>query len=205
MPTDRLRPPRKALAHLRRDARLARVIDQVGPFRMTLRVEGNHFDHVMRAIVYQQLSGKAARTIHERVLALYGGRVPEPAVLAETPDGQLRACGLSRQKLGYIKDLAARTACGEVPMHRLHEMPDEEIIETLTKVKGVGVWTAQMFLMFRLGRLDVLPVADLGIQTAVQRAYRLRKRATPAQVEKLGTPWRPYATVASWYLWRSLD
>ena len=181
------------------------MIEQVGPFRMTLRGEGTHFDHVMRAIVYQQLSGKAAKTIHDRVLALYGGGVPEPAMLASTPDDQLRACGLSRQKLGYIKDLAARTASGEVPMHRLHEMSDADVISTLTQVKGVGVWTAQMFLMFRLGRLDVLPVADLGIQTAVQRAYRLRERATPAQVEKVGTPWRPYATVASWYLWRSLD
>lgn len=205
MNDSRLRPPRKALAHLRKDRRLAALIERVGPFRMTLRPEGSHFDHVVRAIVYQQLSGKAARTIHGRVLALFGGRAPAPAELAAAPDESLRAAGLSRQKLGYIKDLAARAATGEVPMDRLHDLPDDEIIATLTRVKGVGVWTAQMFLMFRLGRLDVLPVADLGIQTAVQRAYRLRKRATPAQVEKIGTPWRPYATVASWYLWRSLE
>jgi DNA-3-methyladenine glycosylase II len=202
---DRLRAPRKALAHLRGDPKLARVIERVGPFKMTLRIEGSHFDHVVRAIVYQQLSGKAARTIHGRVMDLFGGRPPTPEELAGTSDDRLRSAGLSRQKLGYIKDLAARVAARDVAMDSLHELPDAEIIATLTRVKGVGVWTAQMFLMFRLGRLDVLPIADLGIQTAVQRAYKLRKRPTPAQVEKLGSRWRPYATVASWYLWRSLE
>jgi DNA-3-methyladenine glycosylase II len=191
--------------HLRRDPVLARVIEEVGPCKLAPRADGTHFDHVVRAIVYQQLSGKAARTIHERVMALTGGRPPAPAELLAIPDETLRAAGLSRQKLLYLKDLAARTLSGEVPMDSLHDLADADIIRTLTAVKGVGVWTAQMFLLFRLGRLDVLPVLDLGIQNAIQRAYRLRKRPTPIKVAEIGKRWSPYASIASWYLWRSLD
>jgi DNA-3-methyladenine glycosylase II len=200
-----MRLPRRALAHLRADPRLAQVIERVGPCRLAPRAEGTHFEHIVRAIVYQQLSGKAAATILGRVHALYGGRSPTPAEVMATGDDALRGAGLSRQKLGYLRDLAARVLGGDVPMDRLHDLPDDEIIAALTRVKGVGVWTAHMFLMFRLGRLDVLPTLDLGIQTAVQRLYRMRKRPKPAQVEKIGERWRPYATVASWYLWRSLD
>jgi 3-methyladenine DNA glycosylase/8-oxoguanine DNA glycosylase len=122
-----------------------------------------------------------------------------------TPDERLRGVGLSRQKLSYLKDLASRVASSELPIESLHELPDRDVIETLVRVKGVGRWTAQMFLMFRLGRPDVLPDLDLGIQNAVQRAYRLRKRPTPERVLKLGAAWAPYRTVASWYLWRSLE
>jgi DNA-3-methyladenine glycosylase II len=128
-----------------------------------------------------------------------------PHELASTPDEQLRGVGLSRQKLSYLKDLAARVASSELAIETLHDLPDDEVIETLVRVKGVGRWTAQMFLMFRLGRPDVLPELDLGIQNAVQRAYRLRKRPTPERVRKIGAPWAPYRTVASWYLWRSLE
>lgn len=200
------RTPRRAIAHLSAtDATLAEVIRRVGPFRLSPRTDGSHFDAVCRSIVYQQLSGKAAATIHGRVLGLYGGRAPLPHELAATPDEQLRGVGLSRQKLSYLKDLATRVSANELPIETLHELPDDAVIDALVRVKGVGRWTAQMFLMFRLGRPDVLPELDLGIQNAIQRAYRLRKRPLPPRVTKIGARWAPYRTVASWYLWRSLE
>lgn len=200
------RGARRALAHLTEsDARLAEVIRRVGPFRLTPRTEGSHFDAVCRSIIYQQLSGKAAATIHARVMGLYGGRAPRPDELAATADERLRGVGLSRQKLSYLKDLAARVAGNELPIETLHELADMDVIDALVSVKGIGRWTAQMFLMFRLGRPDVLPELDLGIQKGIQRAYRLRKRPTPERVLKIGAPWAPYRTVASWYLWRSLE
>ena len=200
------RSPRKAIAHLIGvDAKLAHVIERVGAFTLTPRAEGTHFDAVCRSIVYQQLSGKAAATINGRVLGLYGGRSPTPQELATTSDVALRGAGLSGQKLTYLKDLAARVSSGDVPIETLHELPDNAVIDALVRVKGVGRWTAQMFLMFRLGRPDVLPEADLGIQNAIRRAYRLRKRPAPQRVAKIGAPWAPYRTVASWYLWRSLE
>jgi DNA-3-methyladenine glycosylase II len=192
--------------HLKKsDPVLARVIEQVGPCRFKPRSEGSHFDAVLRAIVYQQLSGKAAATIYGRVLDLYGGRAPAPAELRATSDERLRAVGLSRQKLSYAKDLAQRVVDGALPIDSLHELPDDAIVDALVQVKGIGRWTAQMFLMFRLGRPDVLPVLDLGIQKGVKLAYGLRKHPSPERVAKIGAPWAPHRTVASWYLWRLLD
>ena len=192
--------------HLKRvDPVLARVITRVRRRPPGPREEGTHFDAILRAIVYQQLSGKAASTIHGRILALYGGRTPTPDELLATPDESLRAAGLSRQKLDYLRDLARHASSGEVPFDTLHELDDEAIIAALTRVKGVGRWTVQMFLMFRLGRPDVLPELDLGIQNAIQRAYGLRKRPTPKEVQALGARWRPFASHACWYLWRSLE
>jgi DNA-3-methyladenine glycosylase II len=200
------RGARRAIAHLTdADPVLGEVIRRVGPFRLSPRTEGTHFDAVCRSIIYQQLSGKAAATIHGRVLTLYGGRSPLPRELAATTDEQLRGVGLSRQKLSYLKDLALRVASNELPIETLHDLVDEEVIDALVRIKGVGRWTAQMFLMFRLGRPDVLPDLDLGIQKAIQRAYRLRKRPLPGRVLKIGAAWAPYRTVASWYLWRSLE
>ena len=197
---------RRALAHLRRaDERIARVIESVGPCRFTHRTEGTHFDALLRAIVYQQLSGKAASTILGRVLAIYDGRYPTALELLATPDERLRAAGLSRQKLTYMRDLARHVHEGMLPVDRLHELDDTQIIEALTAVKGIGRWSAQMFLMFRLGRPDVLPELDLGIRKGLQRAYRMRKLPTPARVQAIGARWSPYATYACWYLWRSLD
>jgi 3-methyladenine DNA glycosylase/8-oxoguanine DNA glycosylase len=198
--------PRRAIAYLTAaDPRLAEVIRRVGPWRLKRTTDGTHFDAVCRSIIYQQLSGKAAATIHSRVLGLYGGRAPLPDELASTADEVLRGAGLSRQKLSYLKDLASRVATNELPIATLHELDDDAVIDTLVSVKGVGRWTAQMFLMFRLGRPDVLPSLDLGIQKAVQRAYGLRKRPRPERVTKIGAAWAPYRTVASWYLWRSLE
>lgn len=197
---------RKAVAHLKKvDPVMAQVIERVGSYRGWPATGGTHFDAVARSIVFQQLSGKAAGTIHGRFQGLYGGRTPMPAELAATSDEQLRAVGLSRQKSAYLKDLGARVGSGELPIETLHELTDEEVITSLTQVKGIGRWTAQMFMMFRLGRPDVLPDLDLGVQKGIQRAYRLRKLPTPERVKKIGAKWAPYRTVASWYLWRSLD
>jgi len=184
---------------------LAGVIERVGPCRFRVENAGSHFDAMVRAIVYQQLSGGAASTIHARLLALFGGATPEPALLLATADEVLRGVGLSRQKIAYMKDLASRVGSGDVPLHSLDELEDQAIIDTLTRVKGVGVWTAQMFLMFRLGRPNVLPDLDLGVRKAIQRAYRTRGLPSSERVRKIGRPWAPYCTIASWYLWRSLD
>jgi len=197
---------RKAVAHLRKvDPVIARLIDTVGTCRLTLRDQGSHFDAIARSIVFQQLSGKAASTIHGRLEGLYGGRSPLPAELTVTSDEQLRGVGLSRGKSAYLKDLAARVVSGELPVETLHELSDEEVITALVRVKGIGRWTAQMFLMFRLGRPDVLPDLDLGIQKGIQKAYRLRKLPSPERVKRIGAKWAPHRTIASWYLWRLLD
>lgn len=197
-----------SIAHLRRvDPVLASVIDRVGPCRLETRREGTHFDALVRSIVYQQLSGKAAGTIHARVRGLYGDRSPTPAELLATPDEALRAAGLSRQKLSYLKDLAEKVESGAVPLAAdvIDHLDNEEIIDRLVKVKGIGRWTVHMFLIFRLGRPDVLPDLDLGIQNAIRRAYRLRKQPGPKDVLRIGQKWLPHASVASWYLWRSLE
>ncbi|HSC32954.1 MAG TPA: hypothetical protein VLD17_14565 [Gemmatimonadaceae bacterium] len=195
---------RHAITHLRRDPVLARVMADVGPCRFAPRSDGSHFDHVLRAIVYQQLSGRAAATIHSRVVALFDGK-PSAQALLDATDEQLRSAGLSRQKIGYLRDLAQRVHSGDLPIDRLHELADDEVIAALTRVKGIGRWTAHMFLMFRLGRPDVLPDLDLGIRKAIQLAYRLRRMPNSDRVHAIGAAWAPHRTIACWYLWRSLD
>jgi DNA-3-methyladenine glycosylase II len=197
-----------SIRHLKSvDPVLASVIDRVGPCRLEQRREGTHFDALIRSIVYQQLSGKAASTILGRVHGLFGDRSPTPSELLATPDETLRAAGLSRQKLSYLKDLAAKVEGGVVPLaaDAIDHLADDEIIDRLVQVKGIGRWTVHMFLIFRLGRPDVLPELDLGIQNAIRRAYRLRKQPGPKDVKRIGKKWTPHASVASWYLWRSLE
>ncbi len=197
---------RKALAHLRSiDPKFGAVIDSVGACRYAARDEGTHFGALVRSIVYQQLSGKAAGTIHGRLRALYGDRDPTPAEILATPPETLRSVGLSRQKMSYILDLSARVERGELPLDGVHELDDDALTAALVQVKGIGRWTAQMFMMFRLGRADVLPDLDLGIQKGLQRAYGLRKMPKPKDVLRHGAKWAPYRTIASWYLWRLLD
>jgi 3-methyladenine DNA glycosylase/8-oxoguanine DNA glycosylase len=195
-----------AVRHLKRvDPVLARVIEAVGPCRIQTRAEGTHFQALTRAIVFQQLSGKAAGTIFGRFNALFPGGEPAPAAVLATSDEGLRAVGLSRQKIGYLRDLSLKVEDGTLPLDAVHTLEDDDLIAHLVQVKGIGRWTAQMFLMFRLGRPDVLPELDLGIQKGVQLVYGLRRLPTPKLVMKRGARWAPYRTVASWYLWRVLD
>lgn len=197
---------RKAINHLTKaDEALGDLIRRVGPCRLTMNTDGTHFAHVMRSIAYQQLSGKAAATIFSRVLALYPNQVLTPAAVMKTPHVALRAAGLSDRKAQYVVELAARTHSGELKVESLHELDDDAVIETLVKVRGIGRWTAQMVLMFRLGRPDILPELDLGVQKAVQKMRRMRKLPTPEKLQKIGEVWAPYRTIASWYLWRSLE
>jgi DNA-3-methyladenine glycosylase II len=197
---------RKAIAHLRSvDPVLATIIDRVGPCRLEARRTGTHYDALVRSIVFQQLSGKAASTIHRRFMELYPRKRPRAEHVVQTEEHLLRGAGLSRQKIGYLRDLSARVADRSLPLAHLGRLPDDEIIQHLVQVKGIGRWTVQMFLMFRLGRPDVLPELDLGVQNAIQRAYGLKKRPTPKDVLRIGEKWRPYASIASWYLWRSLE
>lgn len=184
---------------------MAGVIQRVGEYAFGPESSGTHFEAVTEAIVFQQLSGKAATTIYGRVKGLYGDKPPSPSQILATTDESLRSVGLSGQKTRYLKDLAAHAESGDVAFESLHDLDDDAIVAQLTKVKGVGVWTAQMFLMFRLARPNVLPDLDFGIRKAVQKNYGLADIATSDQVRQIGAPWRPYCTAASLYLWRSLD
>lgn len=197
---------RRARRHLMRvDPVLAAVVRRVGPCGLAERQRQDHLSALVGAIVSQQLSTAAAATIFGRVLALFPDQtIPGAAALAAIEDARLRAAGLSGQKVGYLRDLCARIADGRLRLDELDALADDAVIDRLVSVKGFGRWTAEMFLMFRLHRPDVLPVGDLGIVTAVQRLYRLRSRPDPTRLLKIGESWRPYRSVASWYLWQSL-
>ena len=188
----------------RRDPILRDLMRRHGPCRLADSQHTDPFQALVHAIISQQLSTKAAATIAGRVDALLDG-LPMPARVSAVSDAQLRSAGLSGQKVRYLRDLCARIGDGTLPLDALDRMPDEEVIAALTRVKGIGRWTAEMFLMFRLHRPDVLPVGDLGIVKAVQRAYRLRAVPSPTRLLRLGESWRPYRSVACWYLWASLD
>jgi DNA-3-methyladenine glycosylase II len=210
---------RKAITHLKKsDPVLRAIIERVGPYRMSVREATFH--SLARAIVYQQLNGKAALTIFKRLTALAGDPLTPEGILKVTPD-QLRSVGLSKQKSSYLIDMAERANRSELDFSRVHAMSDEEVIEHLTQVKGVGVWTAHMFLMFSLQRANILPTGDFAIRMAVFKHYldktrtkaastaKKRKRKiklpSPAQMEKIAKCWEPYRSIACWYLWRSLD
>jgi len=195
----------KARRHLaRRDPVLRDLMRLHGPCGLAARLHANPFKALVRAIVGQQLSAKAAATIFSRFEALYDS-FPVPSQVLATPDERLRAVGLSSQKLGYLRDLCTRIEEGQLPLDTLDRMDDEAVIQALTQVKGVGRWTAEMFLIFRLQRPDVLPVGDLGIVNAVKRVYKLRKTPSPDRLRRIGEAWRPYRSVACWYLWASLN
>jgi DNA-3-methyladenine glycosylase II len=195
-----------AAAHLRTaDPVLAAIVDAHGPLPPPAD-RGDHYAALVRSIVGQQLSTKAARAIHARLLDEFGGRPPTPPqILAADPDEMRAAAGLSRAKVTFLRSLAEHVDSGELELDRVAELPDEEVIAELIAVKGVGVWTAHMFLMFQLARPDVLPVGDLGIRRAVERWYALEDLPSAAELEVLAEPWRPYRTVACRYLWWSLD
>jgi DNA-3-methyladenine glycosylase II len=194
---------RKAVNHLKKcDPVLRAIIERVGPCRMNYGPA--EFPSLAEAIVYQQLNGKAAVTIFNRFSALAGEPITPERIL-RLSDAQLRGVGLSKQKSAYLKDLATKTAAGLLDFARLPELPDEEVIQHLTQVKGIGVWTAHMFLMFSLRRPNVLPTGDYGVQMAVKKHYKKRKLPKPKDMEKIARAWEPYRSVACWYMWRSLD
>lgn len=192
-----------ATLHLRNaDPIMASIIERVGPYQLVPREPT--FETLARSIAFQQLNGKAARSIFDRLRKAVGRRFTASAFLKLTPE-QLRACGLSRQKIASLTDLAERVARREINFRKLPALADEEIITILSEVRGVGVWTVQMFLIFALERPNVMPLADLGIRNAVRRAYGLQELPKPVELAKIAEKWHPYCSVASWYLWRSLE
>lgn len=194
---------KRAVTHLKKaDPVLRAIIERIGPCKMEYGPP--EFHSLAEAIVYQQLNGKAAVTIFKRFTDLAGDPVTPSGILKLTPE-QMRAVGLSKQKSSYLFDMAQRTQRGELDFARLGEMSDEDVIKHLTQVKGVGVWTAHMFLMFTLRRPNILPVGDFGVQMAIKKLYRKRKMPKPADMEKIARAWEPYRSIACWYLWRSLD
>jgi len=193
------------------DPTMAALIERVGEIdretRLRRRSEekpADAYGALLRAIVGQQLSTKAARTIYGRVVELFGGSTPAPEQLLEADEADLRAAGLSGRKVEYVRDLASHVIAGELELDRLDQLPDEEVIEEIVAVRGLGVWTAEMFLIFHLERPDVLSGGDLGIRKAVQIEYELEEMPAPTQVLEIGEPWRPHRSLASLYLWESL-
>jgi DNA-3-methyladenine glycosylase II len=195
---------RSALQHLKKsDPVMAALIQRVGPF--TLQYREPSFETLVRSIVYQQLSGRVAGVIFARLHAAAGEERLTPAGIMKLRPERMRKLGISAQKTLYIRELAKHTRRGSVVFESLPDFEDAQVIEHLTRVKGIGVWTAQMFLMFALRRNDVLPVLDLGIRSAMKKAYGLEDLPKPDEMEKIATPWKPYTSIACWYLWRSLD
>ena len=194
----------KALRYLsKRDSKLGAIIKSVGDYTIEIRPEP--FRSLVEAIIYQQLAGRAADTIYGRFLRIYHNRFPSPQRILATSEAELRAAGLSRQKISYIKDLANHVHDGRLLLERIHEMNDSEVAEQLVQVKGIGRWTADMFLIFCLARPDVLPVGDLGLKRAMMVTYGLPELPLPAQMAEIATPWKPYSSVATWYMWKSLE
>src|SRR5271165_5175722 len=194
---------RAALKHLKKDPVMGKIIERTGPFTMQYREPS--FETLVRSIVYQQLSGKVAAVIFARLHAASGEETLTPAGVMRLRPERMRRLGLSAQKTLYIRELAKHTRKGSVVFETLPDLDDLAVIEHLTKVKGIGVWTAQMFLMFALRRNDVLPVADLGIRTAMKRAWGLEELPKPPEMERIAAAWKPWTSIACWYLWRSLE
>jgi DNA-3-methyladenine glycosylase II len=198
---DSLERARRLLA--RRDPLLAPVIRRAGPCAMLPR--GDPYRYLVRSVVHQQITGHAARAIEARLRAAYGGRIPVPAVLRRAHPARLRACGLSRQKGASLRGIAAAFDDGRLDSRRLTRLDDAGVIEAVTTLRGVGEWTAHMMLMFSLGRPDVLPTGDYGIRKGAMILYGLAELPKPKQLEAIAEPWRPWRSVASWYLWRATE
>ncbi len=192
----------KAVNFLKRDPKLAKIIKQVGPYNV--RISRNRYQSLVEAIVTQQLAGSAAKSIIKRFRNLYDSSFPKPVDVINTHHTKLHATGLSRMKVSYIKELSFKIENKEVNLRTISKLNDDEVIDMLTKVKGIGRWTAEMFLIFSLGRQDVLPVGDLGLKKGMQLVYSLNELPDEKRIEKIAIKWRPYRTVATWYLWKSL-
>ena len=197
----------QATAHLRAvDLALAALMDRVGPYTATLR-RADPYASLLRTILFQQLAGAAANAIQRRFLALYGedSLPPTPEQLLATSDEELRGAGLSRQKMGYMRDLALHVHEGRLELDKLVYLDDEEVIRRITAVKGLGEWSAHMYLMFHLGRPDVMPIGDLGVRNGMRLTYGLEETPTPKQAAEIGARWAPYRSIGSWYMWRAAD
>lgn len=194
---------KQALLHLKRDPVLAAIIERVGPYKIEYREP--IFQTLVRSITYQQLHGKAAASIFGRLKTATQADPITPESILKLRPAKMRALGLSKQKLTYIRELARHTRDGRVNFDHFPTLDDAAVIEHLTRVKGIGVWTVQMFLIFALRRQDVLPTGDLGVRAAIKKAYSLEALPKPAEMEQIAAAWRPFCSVASWYLWRSLD
>ena len=192
----------KIIRFLKKDAKLAPIIENVGDYK--IRITKNKFESLIEAIITQQLSGAAANSISKRFRLLYSPKFPKPLEVIKTPTSRLRKAGLSKMKIDYIKGLSKRIDSGELNFRKFAKLSDQEIVLELTQVKGIGRWTAEMFLIFSLGRLDVLPVDDLGLKKGVQKLYSMEKLPKKEEIEHVAKKWVPYRTIATWYLWKSL-
>jgi len=194
---------KKAIKFLKKDPRLAKIIMQVGDYNV--KITKNRYQSLVEAIMSQQLSGSAANSIIKKFKKLSKSKFPKPLDVIKTSDSKLRTIGLSKMKIIYIKELSKKIESKELNMRKISSQSDEQVIEVLTDVKGIGRWTAEMFLIFSLGRLDVLPVGDLGLKKGIQSMYSLKDLPKKEQIEQLAESWKPYRTVATWYLWKSLE
>ena len=194
----------QGIKHLKKnDPALAKIISRLGPY--TFQLDDDHYEALVGSIIFQQLAGAAARAILNRFKQIYDGKIPRPRQYLDTEEKHLRASGLSPQKIRYIRDLSERVENGALDLEKLSHLPSYEVVKELDEVKGIGRWTAEMFLIFVLGRTDVLPVDDLGLRKAAQRTYRLRKLPTKEKFEHLSKKWHPYCSIATLYLWRSQE
>ena len=191
------------IEHLNKDRKLAKVIKRVGNFE--IRVTKNKYESLVEAIITQQLSGSAAKSISTKFRALYTTRFPKPIDVLTTPNSKLRKTGLSKMKVEYIKEISKKIESKELRLQKLPKLTDEEVVIELTKIRGIGRWTAEMFLIFTLGRMDVLPVGDLGLKKGIKKLHSMQELPTDEEMEKIAKKWRPYRTVATWYLWKSLQ
>ena len=194
---------KKAVRFLKKDPKFAKIIMQVGDYN--IKITKNRYQSLVEAIISQQLSGSAANSIIKKFRKLYKSKFPKPRDVIKTSDSKLRSTGLSKMKIVYIKELSKKIESKELNMRKISTQSDEQVIEVLTNVKGIGRWTAEMFLIFSLGRLNILPVGDLGLKKGIQSMYSLKKLPKEEQIEQLAESWKPYRTVATWYLWKNLQ
>ncbi len=194
---------KEATKFLKRDPKLAKIIKQVGDYNV--KITKNRYQSLVEAIIAQQLSGAAAGAILKKFKKLYKSKFPKPIEVIKTPDSKLRSAGLSKMKISYIKDLSKKIKTNQLNMRIISTKSDEYVVDQLTNVKGIGRWTAEMFLIFSLGRLDVLPVGDLGLKKGIQLMHSFNELPNEKEIERLAESWRPYRTVATWYLWKSLQ
>jgi DNA-3-methyladenine glycosylase II len=194
---------KKAIKILKNDPKFIKIINQIGDYH--IKITKNRYQSLVEAIITQQLSGSAAKSIIRKFKRLYKSKFPKPIDVLRTPNSTLRLAGLSKMKIIYIKELSKKIESKQLNLRKISMQDDEQIIENLTDVKGIGRWTAEMFLIFSLGRLDILPVGDLGLKKAVQSMYSLKQLPKEEEIEQLARPWKPYRTIATWYLWKSLE